>query len=257
MSAKSLMLDLAVVHTLQSHPGFSEQEREEIRVIVSRCADEDLTHEQASQLCLSKFHTKLPIDHLRMIRDVDKDPLPPHHCESEEGSRRKTHPWTSAEDTQLLAGIYRFGLASWSTVAQFDGCSRTRSQCSQRWVRGLDARISRGPWTSSEDALLLRLVAKYDAKSWILVSREMGNRSDVQCRYRYRYLQIQDATLVRDVIDSGKEEEMESTVVMAELESTPPKEFESPRSDDLFAFEQIGLDLGTQSMSEIFWMLHP
>jgi hypothetical protein len=100
-------------------------------------------------------------------------------------TRRKTRPWTAQEDSRLLAGIHRFGLDKWPSVARFVGNARTRSQCSQRWVRGLDPRITKEEWTKEEENALLNLVSKYGNKSWMRIASELGNRADVQCRYRY------------------------------------------------------------------------
>jgi hypothetical protein len=100
-------------------------------------------------------------------------------------TRRKTRPWSPQEDCRLLAGIHRFGLEKWPSVARFVGNARTRSQCSQRWVRGLDPRISKDQWTKDEERALVNLVDKYGQKSWMRIASELGNRADVQCRYRY------------------------------------------------------------------------
>jgi hypothetical protein len=93
--------------------------------------------------------------------------------------------WTSGEDCRLLCGIYRFGLNSWAQVAKFVGSSRTRAQCAQRWSRGLDPRICKRSWDPGDDRKLMRLVSEFGECSWMKVSSLMGNRSDVQCRYRY------------------------------------------------------------------------
>jgi hypothetical protein len=120
---------------------------------------------------------------------VSDQPLPCTGCYDGDGLRHKTHQWTPMEDVRLLAGVHKFGADNWSTIARFVGSNRTRSQCSQRWQRGLDPRISRSHWTKQEETTLMELVAKYGTKSWTVVSRELRNRSDVQCRYRYMQLE--------------------------------------------------------------------
>jgi hypothetical protein len=134
-------------------------------------------------------HDATPIDRLREILSVCEDPLPPCAVGKGDGHRQKTRPWSGLEDVRLLAAIHRQGLDNWSGVASFVGSSRTRSQCSQRWLRGLDPRISRTQWTLEEDAALVRLVETYGEKSWIRVSQGIGTRSDVQCRYRYKQIE--------------------------------------------------------------------
>jgi hypothetical protein len=39
-----------------------------------------------------------------------------------------------------------------------------------------------------EDTRLRELVARHGEKSWIRIASEMGNRSDIQCRYRFKQL---------------------------------------------------------------------
>jgi hypothetical protein len=98
-------------------------------------------------------------------------------------------PWTAYEDQRLLAGIHRFGLEEWEVVSRFVGNGRTKAQCSQRWSRGLDPKICKRTWSRDDDDRLIGLVALYGEKSWTRVASELGNRCDVQCRYRYKQLQ--------------------------------------------------------------------
>jgi hypothetical protein len=103
----------------------------------------------------------------------------------------KTHPWSPYEDQRLLAGIHRFGLQDWQSISTFVGNGRSKSQCSQRWIRGLDPRISKSQWSDEQDARLLELVATHGEKNWTWISSDLGNRCDVQCRYRFKQLQKQ------------------------------------------------------------------
>lgn len=93
--------------------------------------------------------------------------------------------WTNSEDLRLLAGMLKYGSESWTSISKFVGNNRTRSQCSQRWNRGLNPRISKEPWTPDEDRFLISLVHRFGEKSWTRVSASIASRSDVQCRYRY------------------------------------------------------------------------
>ena len=61
-------------------------------------------------------------------------------------------------------------------------------QCSQRWIRVLDPHISKEQWSSEEETKLLELVGYYGTKAWFKISQIFGNRSDVQCRYKYMQL---------------------------------------------------------------------
>jgi hypothetical protein len=133
------------------------------------------------------------IERIQQIVHIGDRPLmcsamPPPNATSDQQGRKKMRPWNSYEDQRLLAGIYRFGLDSWPIVAEFVGNGRTRAQCSQRWLRGLDPHIAKEQWTIEADERLLSLVALHGNKSWTQISGEMGNRCDVQCRYRYKQL---------------------------------------------------------------------
>jgi hypothetical protein len=258
MSGENLLCDLALVYTLDVRPTLSDSEQGEIRSLVTRYASGTLTHEAAAKLYEEKFNSSTAIEKLREILEVSDDPLPPRSDSPDEGLRRKTQPWSPPEDTRLLAAIHRFGRENWTAIAQFVGNGRTRSQCSQRWQRGLDPRISRSPWTAHEESSLRRLVALHGEKSWIRVSLEMGNRSDVQCRYRY--MQIQKG---RSPLDESEDEGEEASPAVpplpAVVEVKTPVKKERPQQsgwNDWLGSERIELDLGQQSTSEIFWLLH-
>ncbi|OHT16504.1 hypothetical protein TRFO_41773 [Tritrichomonas foetus] len=109
------------------------------------------------------------------------------NCE-ECGSRKKTRTWTNTEDQKLLAGIARYGLDNWQMVAKFLGGGRNKAQCSQRWARCLNPKISKKGWTSEDDKKLKELVELHGEKNWTKIASIFGNRSDVQCRYHYRQL---------------------------------------------------------------------
>jgi hypothetical protein len=132
--------------------------------------------------------TSAPVERLRDIIHTNETPLPKRSGPPECCGRRKIRSWTLWDDQRLLAGIYRFGLDSWDIVAEFVGNGRTRAQCCQRWCRGLDPAIAKEPWTNESDDLLLTLVALHGNKCWTQIACELGNRCDVQCRYRYNQL---------------------------------------------------------------------
>lgn len=103
-------------------------------------------------------------------------------------SRYKRSPgrsWSKEEDNKLREAIELLGTDSWARVAHYVGFGRTRGQCSQRWIRGLDPSISRERWTPEEEQKLDALVKQYGMKSWMKIAKEIGTRNDVQCRYHY------------------------------------------------------------------------
>lgn len=114
----------------------------------------------------------------------------------------KKESWSEAEDIRLLAGISRFGLGNWSDISKIVGNDRTPAQCSQRWRRGLDPRISKGCWSYEEDVLLFKYVQQYGDKSWSKISSLIiGSRSDSQCKYRFLQInkQFQNNVLLYDI----------------------------------------------------------
>lgn len=151
-----------------------------------------------------------PVEKLKSILSVSKQPLPssPTYFDqptknsyddeiedqnednhlSDRKRRKKCKLWNNIEDERLLAAILKFGLDNWSAISRFIGNDRTRSQCCQRWTRGLDPRISKDQWTAAEDKLLTNLVQSHGTKSWTQIASILGNRSDVQCRYHYQQL---------------------------------------------------------------------
>lgn len=103
--------------------------------------------------------------------------------------RRKTKVWTLEEDQRLLAAIDQYGTDNWKLIAKMVGNGRNRSQCSQRWLRGLNPTLRKEPWSSDEDERLLKAVRQYGARGWTKIGEVVGNRCDVQCRYRFLQLQ--------------------------------------------------------------------
>ncbi|KAK8842349.1 hypothetical protein M9Y10_025928 [Tritrichomonas musculus] len=144
---------------------------------------------QAAQIINPIVGSQHPMQKIAGILSITDEPIPPKpHDFMDNMSRHKTRPWNTYEDQRLLAAILRYGFENWIMIAEFVGNGRTRSQCSQRWNRGLNPKISKGTWSKEEEEKLLRLVALNGDKSWTKISMEFGNRSDVQCRYRYQQL---------------------------------------------------------------------
>ena len=131
---------------------------------------------------------------IQKILQIDGKPLPPapeYFLSTKQNQivpRKKARPWTEQEDMRLLAAIHKYGLDAWGPITNFVGSGRSRSQCSQRWFRGLDPRISKVLWSPEEDQKLIALVAEHGDHCWTKVANELGHRSDAQCRYRYSHL---------------------------------------------------------------------
>jgi hypothetical protein len=104
------------------------------------------------------------------------------------GSRRKRKHWTADEDERLVSAVQHHGLDNWPLIASIVGGGRTRAQCTQRWHRGVDPKLLKCNWSREEERKLLDSVAVHGEAAWTRVAADLGNRSDVQCRFRYRFL---------------------------------------------------------------------
>jgi hypothetical protein len=181
----------------------------EIRAVLIRYLDGLISYRDCISIFVPLTGTSQPIDRLEAILSAPDGPDP---FPSRRDARAKTWPWRPYEDQRLLAGIHRFGLGNWDPVARVVGTGRTKAQCCQRWNRGLNPAIRKERWSESQDERLIELVAQYGEKSWTRISRELGNRCDVQCRYRYKQLQkgpgfaaqLESAIQKDDPIDVGK-----------------------------------------------------
>jgi hypothetical protein len=186
--------ELAISYVHRCFPQFADptgllQIRDAFASLVSGESDAD----NVSSLLLHYCGGTQPLDHILAILQASDQPLTnadrEAHPDSFSSIRKKPRPWSPAEDVRLLAGIYRFGVDNWAPIAQFVGNGRTRAQCVQRWVRGLDPRISKEQWSDDEERRLLELVREDGAKGWTKIAAGLGNRSDVQCRYHFRQMQ--------------------------------------------------------------------
>jgi hypothetical protein len=164
-------------------PGIRERLIEILKAYAQRAISYDDAAFIFAQMC---GHAEI-IHKMKLIIECDVNPLPASD-DKRAGSGRKCQLWAPNEDIRLLAGIYRYGLQSWASIASFVGNSRTRTQCAQRWTRSLNPRIQKESWTPEEEAALLNYVSQYGQKSWSRISSLIGTRSDVQCRYHYNQL---------------------------------------------------------------------
>lgn len=161
-----------------------------VRKSISNFVEGKVDYMETVRIFTALVGSSNPIDKIHEILTLPDDPIPDVKEDTKDDTRRrrKTRTWSSLEDMRLLAGVHKYGLDSWSNVCYFVGNGRTRAQCSQRWLRVLDPKISKDQWSQHESAELLRLVEEYGEKKWMKIATELGNRSDVQCRYHYLQL---------------------------------------------------------------------
>lgn len=85
-------------------------------------------------------------------------------------------PWKPGEDARLLELVGNFGPRSWAAIAvALHG--RSGKQCRERWLNHLDPSIRKDAWTPPEDALLVRLHARF-GNSWAKIAKEIPGRTD-------------------------------------------------------------------------------
>jgi hypothetical protein len=186
----SPLIDIGLAYIAELERPLAPEQLSRVRDVLMRYVGRVLSYGECVTALFPVIGTSQPIDRLEAILCVPPAPLPSSPALAlPPEARAKTRPWTAYEDQRLLAAIHRFGFDAWQIVASFVGNGRTKAQCSQRWNRGLDPKICKEHWPREEDDRLMGLVARFGEKSWTRVAGEIGNRSDVQCRYRYKQLQ--------------------------------------------------------------------
>ncbi|OHS94088.1 Myb-like DNA-binding domain containing protein [Tritrichomonas foetus] len=147
----------------------------------------EISVDEATELIRDLIGSLEPVEKISAILNMTEKPIPfkDRKDSQRKNGRRRTNNWTLYEDQRLLAGIHKYGFDNWSRIADFVGNGRTRAQCSQRWNRGLDPTILKGPWTEEEEIKLLRLLEVHGCRAWKTIAAQMERRSDVQCRYHY------------------------------------------------------------------------
>jgi hypothetical protein len=191
-----------------------------IRAILSQFCNSTISVPQCKTM-LSPLVTRMGgIDRLHVILHCQEQlPQSEPAIISQSGTKKRSRPWTLTEDNRLLCAIHRYGLQAWPAVAAFVGNNRERTQCAQRWFRGLDPRICKDDWTEAEDLRLMQLVTQRPDAGWTRISREIGNRSDVQCRYRYLSLKRngRGAALLAQIAPGGSREMTAEELALRQL----------------------------------------
>ena len=184
------LLEVAMSYVKYACPHFDDENgKQQIREAFDRFIYGGTGRDVISDFLEAFIGNTEPLERIETILNIpdQSSPLrvPVFTPVSFQNLRKKTRPWTVDEDNRLLAGIHRFGLDDWSTISRFVGGGRSRAQCSQRWTRGLDPRISKDSWSPEEESKLLTIIRESERKCWTSISMNMGNRSDVQCRYHF------------------------------------------------------------------------
>lgn len=166
--------------------------RQQIENIIRQLIINEITPDDAKGQCLAISGSTEVIDKaeiiLKSLSDTGFDPATFVPSGFHSGFRKKAQRWTPEEDARLLEAIQNLGTDNWNAVALQVGNGRTKSQCAQRWHRCLDPGLCKSNWDRSEEEHLIAAVNQFGDKAWTKVAQEMKNRSDVQCRFRYKFL---------------------------------------------------------------------
>lgn len=207
------LLDVAMSYIGEHWDRLSREDQKTVERTLTQIVDRELSIDVGSPIISHIIGTPQPMMKLKMIFQMQDEPIPRMIVSSPDPmnmlNRHRARPWTEYEDQRLICAIYRFGFESWISVASFVGNGRTRSQCSQRWNRCLNPKISKGTWSKEDEEKLLKLAKEHGKKSWTKIAQEFGNRSDVQCRYRYRQLLKERAT-TKKVLETALELDSDS-----------------------------------------------
>jgi hypothetical protein len=213
----SPLVDVGLGYITELEKELTLAQQSNVRDVLTRYVARLISYQDCVSALVPLIGTSKPIDRLEAILCTPQVPLPACPAWSIppnlQDSRAKTHPWSAYEDQRLLAGLHRFGFDAWAVIAAFVGNGRTKAQCSQRWARGLDPKICKDHWPADQDERLIELVVLYGEKSWTRIASELGNRCDVQCRYRYKQLQK----------EPGFEQRRAAAVERAQKITAPPK----------------------------------
>jgi hypothetical protein len=100
--------------------------------------------------------------------------------------RRPRTYFSTDEDALLLHAVQIFGQNNWKSVARLVP-GKTVRQCRERFRSHLSRLVSRNPFASDEDELLLQLVAQYGPK-WSQFAPSFRSRSPAALKARFRLI---------------------------------------------------------------------
>ncbi|OHS99271.1 Myb-like DNA-binding domain containing protein [Tritrichomonas foetus] len=177
-------------YIIEDSPNITSEKVTECHHILLEYIEGHISLEESRVKVIDICATDITVERIRAIVEMSERPEKSFFTRRYSTSRQKNSPrnWILYEDQRLLSAIFRFGLDDWDRISSFVGNDRSKWQCSQRWYRGLDPSLNKGPWTNDEDEKLMKYVELCGNKSWKRISSFFDNRSDVQCRYRYKVL---------------------------------------------------------------------
>jgi hypothetical protein len=97
--------------------------------------------------------------------------------------------WSPEEDSKLMEAVTELGSNDWTAVAALVP-GRMNEECRQRWfdwLAPIHRRTShnRGPWTTEEDAKLMKVTTELGTSDWDAIAALVPGRKNNQCRQRW------------------------------------------------------------------------
>ena len=146
-------------------------------------------------------------------------------------AERKSRKWTPEEDDRLRSAFLEVEGRRWGLIAKIVG-SRTPIQCLHRWSLHLRPGITRGAWSTEEDAKVVEWVNSHGPVKWVKCAEQLeGVRSGKQCRERWinslnpgikldKWTQEEDDTLYREYKRNGPKWTLISQMIPGRTENS-------------------------------------
>ena len=118
-------------------------------------------------------------------------------------NKRRKVAFTKKEDQLINHFVNLLGTKKWPLIAKFVR-GRTAKQCRDRYMNYLKPGLSNIEWTQKEDDLLLELYLKHGPK-WSTICRYFKNRNQVSLKNRFIFLQKQNASNEKKIMNESQE----------------------------------------------------
>jgi hypothetical protein len=113
--------------------------------------------------------------------------------------------WTIDEDNAITEWVRQNGACEWNKLVLKCCLRRSGKQCRERWINILSRSSQKGPWTSEEDDIILRMRENIGNK-WAKIATCLPGRSENHVKNRWH------STLSRRIsrVERGEEPKMKS-----------------------------------------------